>query len=210
MRPTAVLIALALLVGACGGDSAATTATTTATTTLPPPTTTIATTTTLPPTTVATTLPPSTTTTVPFPGFNAADWIGIEYWGEPPGDFHDVEAWCWGGPTCAYSAVAVYELGFPPSEYPVEVLILVHRNTGRRHGDSVVWLIVDAITVLLPDDSISHVSTFECYSEGEETIVFSLGRYGEDRPIVAWGFDYETESLYVADPETVACYWEAY
>jgi len=113
------------------------------------------------------------TTVAPVP-FNAADWIGMEWSGDPPGGLQhfDGASDCIGEPSESechdyYGFVVARPGSFTSSgaDNPIEAMAWLTRSTGVYVDDHVVWEIVDAVVFEAP---IGDTVLNDCHPQAEE------------------------------------------
>ena len=152
----------------------------------------------------------SSTTVAPEP-FNAADWIGMEWSGDPPGGLVTFPGAtdCVGEPSGSvchdyYAIVVSYPGSFTSSgaDNPVEAMAWLNHSTGVYVGDQLVWEIVDAKVFEAPiGDLVLNV----CSPPGEERFVLAFADIVRGTVTGAIEWDREAGAISVIPPDRIQC-----
>jgi len=150
------------------------------------------------------------TTVAPDP-FNAADWIGMEWSGDPPDGLVAFPGAtdCIGEPSGSvchdyYAIVVAHPGSFTSSgaDNPVEAMAWLTHDTGAYLGDHVVWKIVDAKVFEAPiGDLVLNV----CRPPAEERFVLAFADINRGTVTGAIEWDWEAGDISLIPPDRIVC-----
>jgi peptidoglycan hydrolase-like protein with peptidoglycan-binding domain len=152
----------------------------------------------------------SGTTVAPEP-FNAADWIGMEWSGDPPDGLVSFPGAtdCIGEPSGSvchdyYGIVVAWPGSFTSSgaDNPIEAMAWLTRNTGVYMGDHAVWEIVDAVVFEAP---IGDRVLNECRPQAEERNLLAFVDIIRGTVTGAIEWDIEAGDISVIPPDRIVC-----
>lgn len=152
----------------------------------------------------------SSTTVAPKP-FNAADWIGMEWSGDPPDGLVGFPGAtdCIGEPSGSechdyYAIVVALPGSFTSSgaDNLIEAMAWLTRNTGVYVGDHPVWKIVDAVVFEAP---IGDRVLNECHPQAEERNLLAFVDIIQGTVTGAIEWDIEAGDISVIPPDRVVC-----
>jgi peptidoglycan hydrolase-like protein with peptidoglycan-binding domain len=150
-------------------------------------------------------------TTVVAGPFETADWIGVEWSGDPPaglveaGGATDCVGEDSGSPCHDYYGTIVAGPGaFTGSgaDNPVEAMGWLLRDTGAREGDHALWEIVDAVVIEAPvGDAVLEV----CYPQGADRMLVAWADIVRGTVTGAIRWDWVTREIEVVAPDRIVC-----
>jgi len=150
------------------------------------------------------------TTVAPVP-FNAADWIGMQWSGDPPGGLQhfDGASDCIGEPSDSechdyYGFVVARPGSFTSSgaDNPIEAMAWLTRSTGVYVDDHVVWEIVDAVVFEAP---IGDTVLNDCHPQAEERNLVAYADLVRGTITGAIEWDMEAGEISVIPADRIVC-----